>query len=267
MQKIRIAEKLAEFDEHWSPRIVGELNGQHVKLVKFQGDFVWHHHADEDEMFLVLHGRSAWTIAIRRDANTRMEIDQGEFVIVPRGTEHRPSAASEVHVLLFEPAGTLNTGNVRDELTVDDPVNLIAPDEHGRTDGIHVRDSLRRGDQSCHNRLSLKRCGLLSAAREARFAKFVPTRCWPGPWPACASAQACRPPRSRTSSPAASRQAGEQGANVGRLAVLLAGFPVEVPAVTLNRMCGSSQQAIHFAAQQIAAGDAHVRDRRPASST
>ena len=126
MQKIRIAEQLAGFDDSWSPRIVGELNGQHVKLVKFQGDFVWHRHAAEDEMFLVVRG------SFRMDyrdpsGNVRcVDIEEGEFLIVPRGTEHRPCAAEEVCVMLFEPAGTLNTGDVRNGLTVDDPVNLTA---------------------------------------------------------------------------------------------------------------------------------------------
>ena len=125
MQKIRIAEKLAEFDEHWSPRIVGELNGQHVKLVKLQGPFVWHHHADEDELFFVLHGLLRMDYRDPAGREQTLEIGVGEMLIVPRGTEHRPSAVEEVHVLLFEPAGTLNTGNVRGELTVDQPVNLI----------------------------------------------------------------------------------------------------------------------------------------------
>lgn len=125
MQKIRIAEKLAEFDEHWSPRIVGELNGQHVKLVKLQGPFVWHHHADEDELFFVLRGLLRMDYRDPSGQEQTMEIAAGEMLIVPRGTEHRPSAVEEVHVLLFEPAGTLNTGNVRNELTVEQPVDLI----------------------------------------------------------------------------------------------------------------------------------------------
>jgi mannose-6-phosphate isomerase-like protein (cupin superfamily) len=127
MHKIRIAEKLAEFSDYWSPKIVGQLNGQHVKLVKFHGDFVWHHHAAEDEMFLVLEGSFRMDYRDAAGREHSMDIDQGEFVIVPRGTEHRPSAESEVHVLLFEPAGTLNTGNVRHALTVDDPANLFSP--------------------------------------------------------------------------------------------------------------------------------------------
>lgn len=127
MQKIRMTEKLAEFDEHWSPRIVGELNGQHVKLVKLQGEFVWHHHATEDELFFVLHGSLRMDYRDPSGEEQTMEIGTGEAVIVPRGTEHRPTAAEEVHVLLFEPAGTLNTGNVRHALTVERPVSLIDP--------------------------------------------------------------------------------------------------------------------------------------------
>jgi mannose-6-phosphate isomerase-like protein (cupin superfamily) len=120
MQKVSLPEKLAAFREHWSPKIVGELNGQHVKLVKFQGEFVWHHHDHEDELFLVVDG--SFQMDYRDPSGERqMQIDAGEFVIVPRGVEHRPRAATEVSVLLFEPAGTLNTGNVRTERTVDAP--------------------------------------------------------------------------------------------------------------------------------------------------
>ena len=112
MDKVNLAEKLGSFAEHWQPRIVGELNGQHVKLVKLQGEFVWHHHASEDELFLVVKG--ALTIQLRdRDVH----LGEGELFIVPRGVEHRPVAAEEAHVLLFEPASTLNTGNVRNERT------------------------------------------------------------------------------------------------------------------------------------------------------
>ena len=124
MNKVRLAEKLAAFSDHWGPRIVGELNGQHVKLVKFQGDFVWHHHANEDELFLVVHGRFRMEYRDESGAERSMDISEGEFVIVPRGVEHRPCAAEEVHVLLFEPASTLNTGNVRNERTVDAPARL-----------------------------------------------------------------------------------------------------------------------------------------------
>ena len=118
MTKVNLTQKLSAFSEYFSPRIVGELNGQHVKLVKFQGDFVWHHHDAEDEMFLVLHGgfRMDYRDEIGRDQSIDLRV--GEFLIVPRGVEHRPCAAEEVHILLFEPAGTLNTGNVRNERTV-----------------------------------------------------------------------------------------------------------------------------------------------------
>ena len=107
MTVINIAEKLSQFNDHWSPKIVGELNGQHVKLVKAEGEFVWHHHDHEDEMFLVIKG--SFDMEYRDRTET---IREGEFCIVPRGVEHRPVAHTEVHVMLFEPAGTLNTGNV-----------------------------------------------------------------------------------------------------------------------------------------------------------
>ena len=111
-EKVNIAEKLSLFEEHWSPKIVGELNGQHVKLVKLLGEFVWHHHDEEDELFFVAKGR------FRMEYRDRSEwIEAGEFVVVPHGVEHRPVAEEEAHVMLFEPASTLNTGNVSDELT------------------------------------------------------------------------------------------------------------------------------------------------------
>src|SRR5712664_2599699 len=113
MEKINLAEKFSLFHDHWNPRIAGELNGQQVKLVKFTGPFVWHHHDAEDELFLVVKGRFRMEF---RDRSVWLE--QGEFLIVPRGTEHRPVAEEEVHVLLFEPAATLNTGNVENERTV-----------------------------------------------------------------------------------------------------------------------------------------------------
>jgi mannose-6-phosphate isomerase-like protein (cupin superfamily) len=112
VEKVNIEEKLARFDERWKPKIAGELNGQHVKLVKFLGEFVWHHH---DELFLVVKGRFRMEF---RDRS--VWIEEGEIMIVPRGVEHRPVAEEEAHVLLFEPASTLNTGNVRDELTVEE---------------------------------------------------------------------------------------------------------------------------------------------------
>ena len=119
LEKVNLAEKLSRFSDHFSPKIVGELNGQHVKLVKFQGEFVWHHHESEDELFLVLHGAFRMDYKDTAGAESSMQLGEGEFVIVPRGTEHRPVASEEVHVMLFEPAGTLNTGNVRDTLTAD----------------------------------------------------------------------------------------------------------------------------------------------------
>lgn len=112
MNKVNLAEKFASFSEHWSPKIAGELNGQHVKLVKFQGPFTWHHHEQEDELFLVVKG--SFIMEFRDRAVT---VNEGEFIIVPRGVEHRPNAPEEVQVLLFEPAGTLNTGNVEDAFT------------------------------------------------------------------------------------------------------------------------------------------------------
>jgi mannose-6-phosphate isomerase-like protein (cupin superfamily) len=113
VEKINLAEKLSKVSEYWSPKIVGEVNDSYVKLVKFQGEFVWHHHDNEDEMFLVVKG----TMRMRfreRDVLVR----EGEFIIVPRGVEHMPVAESEVHVVLFEPKSTLNTGNVRNERTL-----------------------------------------------------------------------------------------------------------------------------------------------------
>ena len=116
MERVRLASKFASFSEHWSPKIVGELNGQHVKVVKFVGEFVWHHHDHEDEMFLVHRGRFRMELRDRA-----IELEAGDFLVVPRGVEHRPVADDEVEVVLFEPAGTLNTGNVRSERTVAEP--------------------------------------------------------------------------------------------------------------------------------------------------
>ena len=113
MNKVNIAEKLTRFDEPWQPKIVGELNGQQVKLVKFQGPFVWHHHQQEDELFLVAKGRFRMEFRDRQ-----VWLEEGEFLIVPHGVEHRPVADEEAHVLLFEPASTLNTGNVINDLTL-----------------------------------------------------------------------------------------------------------------------------------------------------
>ena len=113
-EKVNVAEKLTLFDEHWSPKIVAELNGQHVKLVKLLGEFSWHHHDEEDELFFVIEG---WLGMEFRDRSVWLE--EGEMIVVPRGVEHRSVAEEEVHVMLFEPASTLNTGNVRNELTAE----------------------------------------------------------------------------------------------------------------------------------------------------
>jgi mannose-6-phosphate isomerase-like protein (cupin superfamily) len=110
MDKVNLAEKLALIHEHWRPRIVGGLNGQEVKLVKFRGEFVWHHHEHEDELFLAIRGR--FRVEFRDRA---VELAPGEFLIVPRGVEHRTVADEEAEVLLFEPAATRNTGNVVNE--------------------------------------------------------------------------------------------------------------------------------------------------------
>lgn len=112
MDKVNLAQKFRLFGEHWSPKIVGELNSQHVRLVKFQGEFVWHQHDAEDELFLVVRGRFRMEFRDRA-----VWLETGEFLIVPRGVEHRPVAEEEVHVLLFEPASTLNTGNATDART------------------------------------------------------------------------------------------------------------------------------------------------------
>jgi mannose-6-phosphate isomerase-like protein (cupin superfamily) len=112
--KVRLADKLAQIADYWNPRIVGELNGQMVKLVKFQGPFVWHHHDQEDELFYVVRGRFRMEFRDRQ-----VWVEQGEFIIVPRGVEHRPVADEAVEVMLFEPATTLNTGNVRNGRTRD----------------------------------------------------------------------------------------------------------------------------------------------------
>ena len=131
MNKINLNQKLSLFNDHWGPRIVGELNGQQVKLVKFKGPFTWHHHDNEDELFLVVKGRfrmdfreagAAEAESNEQDNEADRErsiwLEAGELIIVPRGMEHRPVADEEAHVLLFEPTSTLNTGNVENELTV-----------------------------------------------------------------------------------------------------------------------------------------------------
>lgn len=110
MEKVNLAEKFSLISEHWRPKIVGELNGQEVKLVKFKGEFPWHHHETEDELFMAVKG------SFRIEFRDRMvELSPGEFLIVPHGVEHRPVADEEVEVLLFEPANVLNTGNIVDD--------------------------------------------------------------------------------------------------------------------------------------------------------
>ena len=115
MQKVNLSEKLNGFSTYWDPKVVGELNDQMVKLVKFKGPFVWHHHEQEDELFLVLKGDLDMEFRDRT-----VKVGEGEFIIVPRGLEHRPVAQEEVHILLFEPATVLNTGNVRNERTIEE---------------------------------------------------------------------------------------------------------------------------------------------------
>jgi mannose-6-phosphate isomerase-like protein (cupin superfamily) len=119
MHKVNLREKLSLFDTHWDPKIVGELNGQHVKLVKIQGEFVWHQHEREDELFLVVDG--AFDMHFR---DRIVPLAKGEFLIVPRGVEHKPVAAREAHILLFEPVSTLNTGDVISERTVAHPEHI-----------------------------------------------------------------------------------------------------------------------------------------------
>ena len=113
MDKVNLSEKFQLFTEQWNPKIVGELNGQQVKLVKFKGPFVWHHHDNEDELFYVVKGSFDMEFLDRT-----VTIGEGEFIVVPRGVEHRPNAHEEAHVLLFEPATTLNTGNTENERTL-----------------------------------------------------------------------------------------------------------------------------------------------------
>ena len=113
MEKVNLQQKFSLFSDHWNPKVAGELNGQVAKLVKFTGPFEWHHHDSEDELFFVVKGRFRMEL---REGD--IWLNEGEFLIVPRGVEHRPVAEEEVHVLLFEPASTLNTGNVQNDRTV-----------------------------------------------------------------------------------------------------------------------------------------------------
>jgi mannose-6-phosphate isomerase-like protein (cupin superfamily) len=117
MQKINLQQKLSFINDYWNPRIAGELNGQYVKLVKFQGPFTWHHHDNEDELFMVVHGRFRMEYRDENDSARQTWIEEGELIIVPRGVDHRPVADEECHVLLFEPVSTLNTGEKDNEFT------------------------------------------------------------------------------------------------------------------------------------------------------
>ncbi|MGD1945559.1 MAG: cupin domain-containing protein [Croceivirga sp.] len=115
MEKIRIAEKFQEFSDYWSPKVVGELNGQQVKIAKFKGEFVMHHHEHEDEFFYVITGELYIELKDRT-----LHLNAGEFVIIPKGIDHKPYAHEEAHVMLFEPSSTLNTGNINNHLTTSD---------------------------------------------------------------------------------------------------------------------------------------------------
>lgn len=115
INKVNISEKLSKFSDHWHPRIVGELNGQQVKLAKLKGEFIWHSHEQEDELFLVIKG--SFKMELRDKV---LDINEGEFIVIPKGVEHRPVAEEEVHILLFEPASTKHTGNTQSELTRND---------------------------------------------------------------------------------------------------------------------------------------------------
>ena len=116
MKKINLEQKFSLFTEHWCPKIIAELNGQHVKIAKVKGEFEWHHHSDADELFWVTKG--FLKIHLRTET---IELAPGEFFVVPRGVEHKPEATDEVHLVLFEPVGTLNTGEVQSSKTVADP--------------------------------------------------------------------------------------------------------------------------------------------------
>ena len=115
MEKVNLKEKFTLFDEHWTPKIVAELNGQYVKLAKVKGEFVWHTHAQEDELFMVWKGSLVMELP-----DGKVQLNEGEILIVPKGIDHRPIAEEEVHLLMFEPVSTAHTGDVRTEMTVDD---------------------------------------------------------------------------------------------------------------------------------------------------
>ncbi len=124
MEKVNLAEKFAQIHEYWSPRIIGDVQNMHVKIARIRGSFVWHHHEAEDELFLGLKGRLLIQAKEPDAAPRDIWLNEGEMLIIPRGIEHRPVAEDEVQILLFEPAGTLNTGNVRSEHTIDVPDRL-----------------------------------------------------------------------------------------------------------------------------------------------
>jgi mannose-6-phosphate isomerase-like protein (cupin superfamily) len=115
MKKINLQEKFSLFDEHWTPKIIGELNGQHVKLAKIKGEFVWHNHDQEDELFMILKGSLMMELP-----GEKVLLNEGEILIVPKGVDHRPIAEDEAHILMFEPVSTAHTGDVRTDMTVDD---------------------------------------------------------------------------------------------------------------------------------------------------
>jgi mannose-6-phosphate isomerase-like protein (cupin superfamily) len=119
VEKINCAQKFELIKEHWSPRVVGEVNDVSIKLVKFQGDFIWHHHETEDELFFVVKG-----IMVMKLRSGDVVVEEGEFIIIPRGVEHMPVADEEVFVMLIEPKTTLNTGNIENERTIKEPERL-----------------------------------------------------------------------------------------------------------------------------------------------
>ncbi len=114
MNKVDLKDKFSLFNEHWQPKVVGELNGQYVKLVKLKGEFIWHQHENEDELFMVIKGKLKIKLKERE-----IDLDEGQFFIIPRGVEHLPVAEEEVHVMLFEPQSVLNTGNQKNDRTVE----------------------------------------------------------------------------------------------------------------------------------------------------
>lgn len=119
MNKIVLSEKFNLVNDYWNPRVIGDLNGQQVKIAKFKGEFVWHRHDNEDEMFLIVKGHMTMHLRDRI-----IELSEGEMLVIPRGVEHKPVAQMEVHAILIEPASTLNTGNVRNEKTIDNPEHI-----------------------------------------------------------------------------------------------------------------------------------------------